>query len=895
MNFLVNGRLVEGRVRPGQCLRTLLREQGFFDVKKGCDTGDCGACTVLVDGAAVHSCIVPAFRAEDRQITTLQGLGGGEQRHPMQEAFLAAHAFQCGFCTAGMIVTCAALNQAQRRDLGAALKGNLCRCTGYTPIEDALHGLRHVDYPGSSDPLGRNIAAPAAAAVVDGTVRYTMDVEAPLGLLHAKLARSPHAHARIRTIDSSATLQVPGVERVLTWVDSPDELFSTALRENWQRDPDDTRVLDQIVRFVGQKVAVVLAETEAAAEEGLSRLVVDYEILPALLDPERADGPGVPCLHGDKSSGSRIADLSRNIVAETHRETGSVAAGFAAATLVYEGTFHSQRVQHVALETHGGIAWTDPDGCVHVRSSTQVPFVVRRDLCRIFGLPEERLRVFCERVGGGFGGKQEMVVEDILVLAARATGRAVKLEFTREEVFTATTTRHPMRVRVKAGADADGRLTALELDVRSDTGAYGGHGGPVLFHACAEAVDVYACPNVKVDGVAVYTNTVPAGGFRGYGLSQTLFGVEAAMDELARGLGLDPFAFRRINAADPVAAKEDGGLGQCLDLVAAAMREQPAPDLGSDWLVGDGMALTMIKTVPPGGHIAQATICLMLDGFYELTVGTAEFGNGTTTVHRQIVASVLGTQVDRVRIQQSDTALGGYDTGAFASTGTFLAGRATQEAAEALRSTILQAAASLSGRPLDSCSLLPDAVRCGTDRLCFAKLAQQASLDGRSLAATGQVDGLERSETFNVQGIRVAVSVETGEVRVLRSVQAADAGRVLNPMQCRGQIQGGVAQALGAALFEEMLIDEKGRLVNPSLRGYHVPNLADLPRTEVLFADSYDPFGPLGAKSMSESPYNPVAAALGNAIRDATGIRFMATPFRSDRLLPALQVWAAPK
>src|SRR6202035_5846923 len=313
----------------------------------------------------------------------------------------------------------------------------------------------------------------------------------------------------------------------------------------------DTKVLDNVVRFIGQKVAAVVAETEAAAEEGCRRLKVDYEILPAVIDPALAIAPGAPVIHADKTPEQRVTNASRNIVAEAHGEYGDVAGALAKSAATYEGTFTTQRVQHAALETHGGLAWVDAEGRLNVRCSTQVPFLTRRALAEIFDLTPEKVRVFCERVGGGFGGKQEMFVEDILALAALKTGRPVKLELTREEQFIATSTRHPMRVTVKAGADKDGKLTALQLDVLSNTGAYGNHAGPVLFHACGESISVYNCPNKKVDAIAAYTNTVPSGAFRGYGLPQTLLAVEAAIDELAKGLGISPFEFRRRNIIKP--------------------------------------------------------------------------------------------------------------------------------------------------------------------------------------------------------------------------------------------------------------------------------------------------------------------------------------------------------
>ncbi|MGM4929081.1 molybdopterin-dependent oxidoreductase [Tardiphaga sp. 619_E2_N8_5] len=863
MSFEINGHSFSQQPQAGQCLRTFLRELGHFGVKKGCDAGDCGACTVLLDGEPVHSCIIPAFRAEGHAVTTIEGLASEGGIHPMQQAFLDAQGFQCGFCTSGMIVTCASLNQAQRADLGASLKGNLCRCTGYRAIEDALDGKSNVQDAEPGTAFGRSLPAPAGPQVVMGKARYTFDV-AMDGLLHIKMLRAPHPHARIVSIDASAARAMPGVHAVLTHADAPVTLFSTARHEIDAMDPEDTRILDDTVRFIGQKVAAVVAESEAIAEEACRRIDVVYEILPAVFDPAAAIAPGAPVIHPDKTPVHRVSNAIRNIVAETHGEFGDVAAALAESAVTYEGTFTTQRVQHGHLETHGGMAWLDVDGILNIRSSTQTPFLTRRALAQLYDLPSDKIRVFCERVGGGFGGKQEMFVEDILALAALKTGRPVKWELTREEQFIATSTRHPMRVTVKAGADKYGKLTALQLDVLSNTGAYGNHAGPVLFHACGESLGVYNCANKKVDAVVAYTNTVPAGAFRGYGLPQTLFAVEAAIDNLAAQLDISPYDFRRHNVikpGDPMLSPAGThyddvligsyGLDQCLDLVEQAMQAETKQNLDDDWLIGDGIALTMIDTVPPQGHIAQVVIAKRDDGDYDLTVGTAEFGNGTATVHRQIAATTLGCSVEQIHLRQSDTRNGGHDTGAYGSAGTFVAGKATHDAAQ--------------------------------------KLVAAMQADSSVRSATGTSGGTPRSVAFNVQGFRVAVNKGTGAIKVLKSVQAADAGAVANPMQLRGQIEGGVAQSLGATLYEEMVIDDRGRVVNPKFRDYHLPSFADLPRTEVYFADTYDAIGPLGAKSMSESPYNPVAAAMGNALFDATGIRFTQVPFKPDRIFPELQ------
>ena len=901
LNFQVNSQKHSTECIPGRSLLSLLRDLGYAGVHRVCESGDCGSCTVWLDDKPIHSCICPAMRADSHQITTIEGLENGSLS-PMQQAFLSKQGFQCGYCTPGMIMTASKLEYDSEAEIKAELEGNLCRCTGYEAIiESVLEcGDRSSGKTITAEEgqVGKNVAKQDGPNLVTGKPVYTADWSPP-GLLHLKVLRSPHPHARIKKIDTEKAKALKGVEAVFTHQDVTRKAYSTAGHGAPVPDPFDHYILDNKVRFIGDRVAAVVAETEAIAAIACELIEVDYEILPHAIDPVAAM-QGEIVIH-DEPESSQIHDAAHNIAGEVVLDKGDLEAGFAEADLIVENTYILPAVQHVHLEPHVSISWFDENEILTVRSSTQVPFHCRRLLSELFDLPEEKIRVYKPQLGGGFGNKQEILTEDLCVLATIKTGKPVQWRFTREEEFTATNSRHAMNIKLKTGVKNDGTITAQEMKTISNTGAYGNHGETVVFLTGCFPLGLYRCDNQSYKGTVVYTNTMPAGAFRGYGATQGTFAVESQLDEIARKLNIDPVKLRQhnlITAEDEILIGREEhfhiigsyALDECIEKVTQALNPNSLKQPEEKHLKrGIGYAATMQASGLAKIHLASVKISLMSDGMYELRTGSVDVGTGSDTSLRQIAAEILGTTVSKIEIVTADTHNTPFDAGSYASATAFITGQAVNLAAQKLRSHLLKIAAKEMNVNSEELELAEDRVYSDAEKLTLPQLAKAATERGESLTIELEHTSDRASLTFAFMGAEVEVDTETGRITVLRCAEAIDIGKAINPRICRGQATGGLVMGLGYALNEELRFDERGEILNPTLRTYRIPAASDVPPLEIFLIEQADPYGPFGAKGIGEIGTNCAAPAIANAVANAIGVRLRQLPMIPERVWMAMQ------
>ncbi|HEY6539870.1 MAG TPA: molybdopterin cofactor-binding domain-containing protein, partial [Ktedonobacteraceae bacterium] len=748
-----------------------------------------------------------------------------------------------------------------------------------------------------------------AVKLVTGKPAYVDDIELR-DMLHGRLLTSPHAHAVIRNIDVSEARALPGVHAVLTYKDIPRIPYTTAGQSWPEPGPHDQYSLDYIVRFVGDRVAAVAAETPEIAEQALKLIKVDYEVKPAVLDPRKAMDPDAPRIHPEPES-YRIHDASRNIAAHLHAEVGDVERGFAESDLVVEGEYIVPQVQQTPIENHIVITYWDEDDRLVVRTSTQVPYHVRRIIAPVIGLSPRRIRVIKPRIGGGFGVKQEVLLEDICALLTIATDRPVKVEYSRAEEFRSSRSRHPQILRMKTGVKRDGTLVANQMTLIANTGAYGGHSLTVQSNTGSKTLPLYPCPNILFDADVVYTNVPPAGAFRGYGVPQGAFALESHMDEVARQLGMDALELRRKNwikegeelpFAKALGEGKEGydqiiqscGLPQCLQIVEERLNWKEKRGKGGTgrYRRGVGVALAMHGTAIAGLDMAGASIKLNDDGSFNLLVGATDIGTGSDTVIAQIVAETLGVHVEDIIIHSSDTDFTPFDTGAYASSTTYISGGAAQKAAQQARAQILTVAGDMLKVNPETLTIKDRVITAPDGNTVTVSQVALHSLhvaNQQQIMATASWMSYESPPPFAAQGAEVEVDTETGVVRVLRAISAVDAGRVINPITAEGQIEGGATQALGYGVCEEMVYDANGAMLTTNLSDYRIFSAPDMPVMETYIVETSDPFGPFGAKAIAEIPIDGMAPAVANAVADALGIRIRQIPLTPERVLRAIR------
>ncbi len=980
ISFTLNGTHRTFEIEPRETLFQVLRRNGIYSVKFGSEDGTAGYSAVLMNGKLRNSVVTLAAQANGTEILTLEGLSGSSRPgwhkvaawHPLQKAFIETGAIQSGYDTPALILAGKALldrnpnpTEAEVRD---AISGIISRETGYTkPVEAILRAaayLRGEDpgpveggpgnemflmpedlFPTPEEPeplegaggtqtqvkiqprvfvtpeaqefnvVGKPLPKVDAPKLVQGKPAFVADFERP-GMLYAKILHSPHAHARIKEIDTSAAESLPGVHAVLTYKNVPRVIYSTAGQSYPIPGPLDYVSFDNKVRYVGDRVAAVAAETPEIAEQALELIKVEYEVLPPVLSIDEAMAEGAPVIHDEEDYVDfGDSDASRNLVAKVRLDLGDVEEAIAQADYAFETTAETQKMKHIPLEPWVTLTYWDEDDRLVIVTSTQVPFHVRRILAPVLGLSEGQIRVIKPRIGAAFGNKQE-IYEDIPAHLTIATGRPVLLELTREEQYIYTVTRHPMRVKYRIGVQKDGTMVAQELHAWSDTGAYGGHGLTVLGNTGHKTLPLYNTPNLRFWGDTYYTTRPRAGAYRGYGVTQGVIATETLITQAAQALGMDPLAFRLKNIVEPhtenlmskvwsEGREAHGEMIETMGLREAAA--QGAAAIGWDQKFGNeawhtipgkphlrrgiGVAFLMQGSGIPNLDMGAASIKMNDDGTFNLLMGATDLGTGSDTVLAQIAAEVLGCTLDRMIVYSSDTDMTPFDVGAYASSTTYVSGGAAARAAEKVAQQIREVAAEMLGELpeaftlKDNMAYLPD----GTS-LTYRDIALYAIHRSNQHQIMGQASFVSPvgPPPFAAQFAEVTVDTETGQVTCDRMLIALDSGQVVNPLTASGQSEGGMLQAVGYGLTEELIYDEEGRTVNPRFDDYRVFRADESPSLETIFVETFEPSHPVGVKSVAEIVVNG-APAIINAVYDATGVMIPDTPLTPEKVWRALK------
>ncbi len=937
LELRVNGVVEDLNTTPNESLLTLLRRNGYTSVKQGCETGECGACTVLVDDVPRTSCVMLAAQAGGCTLTTVEGLHTTNTLQPIQQAFIALGALQCGFCIPGMILSASALLkrtlEPTEDDVRDALSGNLCRCMGYekpvqavlraasilrgeVPAEygsvsgnslngarvtgrqravvldgaNAITGKQRVIQPmtpftgvGNSpfSVIGQSVQAVDAVKTVTGRATFTDDLSFK-GMLFGKILTSPHAHAVIRSIDASEARAMPGVHAVLTYEDVQRVPYASGSEAG----PQDRYSLDYIVRYIGDRVAAVAAETPELAQQALERISVEYDVLPMLLDPRQTLEAKDVQIHTESES-HNIYAADRNVAARTRTETGDVERGFAESDVVIEGEYLTPMTRQAALETRSVITYFDEDDYLVVRCNAYTPYRVRRVLASILGIAPHRIRVEQPTLGTGATTPQSILLEDICALLTQATRRPVRLVYSRAEELCESGTYSQYIVRMKTGARRDGTLVANQMIVLTSTGAYG------MYTPTSENVlQLYSCAHTRFVTEVLYTNHPPASNT--LATNAEMFALESHMDEIAKKLGIDALTLRRKNwATTGTSVSVESSMPECMQLVETKL--QWNTKRGQTWNSrlhrGVGVAFTRYSNALSNAESSGTIVKLNEDGSFDVFVSVAD--PTLKTMLGQIAAEVLSVSADKILLHNSSTDITPFATTTNVASMLYNTGAALRRATEQVRRQVLV----IAGRLLN---VMPETLTIheGTitpsplngQTLTIAQVAaHQLSNEGKQIIVSSSWKETHPPTTFAVQGAEVEVDTETGAVRVIKLITALDAGRVIHPALAEAQVQGSVMQGLGLGISDEVFYDAQGQVLTTTFTDYHIYNAAEMPEMQTyLLQNETAATGVFGAKSVVEVAQSGVAPAIANAVADALGFRVRQLPLTPERVLRAI-------